>query len=44
MAYRFGGLHPVAVAETIVSYRNPAAHWVRATALARRLHDCTVDH
>jgi hypothetical protein len=43
MAYRFGGLHPVAVAETIVSYRNPAACWVRATALVRMLHDCTVE-
>jgi hypothetical protein len=43
VAYRFGGLHPVAVAETVVSYRNPAARWMRATALARRLHDCTVD-
>jgi hypothetical protein len=40
--YRSGAVSPVATAETIVSFRNPAIRWVRAANLVRELRGCTI--
>jgi hypothetical protein len=40
--YKSGGASPVAVAETIMAFDDPAIRWVRAMNLVRELHGCTI--
>jgi hypothetical protein len=34
--------HPIPVCDTVVTYRDPAIRWTRATRLVRTLFDCTI--
>jgi hypothetical protein len=40
--YRPGVAAPVAVAEAVVAFDDPAIRWVRAANLVRELHGCTI--
>jgi hypothetical protein len=40
--YRGGGPSPVAIAETVVAFDDPAVRWVCAVGLVRELRGCTI--